>query len=114
MRHVSIPVTGRAFASPCNGCRPSGDSRSELASRVLKFGHCDAVSRSTGECDELNKDQAKSVAEKGKGKVNEGVGKVTGNPARELKGDLQQEAGQTRKDVGDIEEAAKDSAKRHP
>lgn len=42
------------------------------------------------------------------------MGKVTGSPARELKGDLQQEAGQTRKDVGDIEEAAKDSAKRGP
>jgi uncharacterized protein YjbJ (UPF0337 family) len=61
----------------------------------------------------MNKDQAKGVAEKAKGKVNEAVGKVTGNPARELKGDLQQEAGQTRKDIGDMEEAAKDRTRRH-
>ena len=40
------------------------------------------------------------------------LGKVTANPARELKGDLRQEAGQTRKDIGDLEDAAKDGGKR--
>ncbi|WP_042260520.1 CsbD family protein [Paraburkholderia heleia] len=59
----------------------------------------------------MNKDQVKGTAEKMKGKVNEAVGRATGNPARELKGDVQQEAGQTRKDVGDMKEAAKDMAK---
>ncbi|QGZ63209.1 CsbD family protein [Paraburkholderia acidisoli] len=61
----------------------------------------------------MNKDQVKGTAEKMKGKVNEAVGRATDNPARELKGDLQQEAGQARKNVGDMKEAAKDSIKRH-
>jgi uncharacterized protein YjbJ (UPF0337 family) len=66
--------------------------------------------RFTWRCN-MNKDQVKGTAEKVKGKVNEAVGKATNNPARELKDDVQQEAGQTRKGVGDVKEAAKDSKK---
>ncbi|MGF6937060.1 uncharacterized protein YjbJ (UPF0337 family) [Paraburkholderia sp. UCT70] len=61
----------------------------------------------------MNKDQVKGVAQKMKGKVNEAMGKVTGRPARELKGDVEQAAGQARKDVGDAKEAAKDRTTRH-
>lgn len=61
---------------------------------------------------QMNKDQVKGVAEKVKGKVNEEVGKATDNPGRELKGDLQQGAGQARKDIGDMKEAIKDDASR--
>ncbi|WP_430228927.1 CsbD family protein [Paraburkholderia tropica] len=61
----------------------------------------------------MNKDQVKGTAEKLKGKVNEAVGRATHNPQRELKGDMQQAAGQARKNVGDLKEAAKDVTKRH-
>ncbi|CAM2143672.1 MULTISPECIES: CsbD family protein [Paraburkholderia] len=61
----------------------------------------------------MNKDQVKGTAEKLKGKVNEAVGRATDNPQRELKGDMQQAAGQARKNVGDLKEAAKDVTKRH-
>ncbi|CAG9210984.1 General stress protein CsbD [Paraburkholderia tropica] len=61
----------------------------------------------------MNKDQVKGTAEKIKGKVNEAVGRATDNPQRELKGDMQQAAGQARKNMGDLKEAAKDMTKRH-
>ena len=60
----------------------------------------------------MNKDQVKGVAEKVKGKVNEAVGTATDDPAQELKGDVQQGAGQARKNVGDMKEAATDASKR--
>ena len=41
----------------------------------------------------MNKDQVKGVAEKAKGKVNQAVGNVTNDPARQAKGDLQEAAG---------------------
>jgi uncharacterized protein YjbJ (UPF0337 family) len=40
-------------------------------------------------------------------KVNEAVGKATGNKARELKGDLQKAAGSVRKSYGDAKEQVK-------
>lgn len=61
----------------------------------------------------MNKDQVKGTAEKIKGKVNEAVGRATDNPQRELKGDVQQAAGEARKNYGDMKEAVKDSTKRH-
>ena len=36
----------------------------------------------------MNEDQVKGVGEKVKGKINEGVGKMTDDPAQEAKGDL--------------------------
>ncbi len=59
----------------------------------------------------MNKDQVKGVGEQIKGKVNEAVGKATNNPAKELKGDLQQGAGKVQKAYGDAKEDAKDQAK---
>jgi uncharacterized protein YjbJ (UPF0337 family) len=59
----------------------------------------------------MNKDQVKGAAENVKGKINEAVGKATGDKSRELKGDLQQGAGEVRKAYGDAKEAAKDHAK---
>ena len=59
----------------------------------------------------MNKDQVKGAAENVKGKINEAVGKATGDKSRELKGGLQQGAGEVRKAYGDAEEAAKDHAK---
>jgi uncharacterized protein YjbJ (UPF0337 family) len=60
----------------------------------------------------MNKDQAKGVGQQIKGKVNEAVGKVTNNPGKELKGDLQQGAGKVQKAYGDAKEDAKDNARR--
>jgi uncharacterized protein YjbJ (UPF0337 family) len=62
---------------------------------------------------DMNKDQVKGVAEKVKGKVNETVGRATGDKGQELKGDLQQGAGEMRKSYGDAKEEAKDNAKRN-
>jgi uncharacterized protein YjbJ (UPF0337 family) len=59
----------------------------------------------------MNKDQVKGVGEQVKGKVNEAVGKATDDPAKELKGDLQQGAGKVQKSYGDAKEDAKDAAK---
>ncbi|RKP55752.1 CsbD family protein [Pararobbsia silviterrae] len=53
----------------------------------------------------MNKDHVKGEAEKLKGKVNEAVGKMRGDTAQELKGDLQQGAGEARKRVGDVKDA---------
>jgi uncharacterized protein YjbJ (UPF0337 family) len=49
----------------------------------------------------MNRDQLKGVAQRVKGKVNEVVGKATGNRTQQLKGDLQQAAGTARKAYGD-------------
>jgi uncharacterized protein YjbJ (UPF0337 family) len=57
----------------------------------------------------MNKDQVKGVTEKAKGKINEALGKATGNKTQELKGDLQQAAGTVRKAYGD----AKQQIKKH-
>lgn len=53
------------------------------------------------------------MGEQVKGKINEAVGKATDNPAKELKGDLQQGAGKVQKSYGDAKEDAKDQAKRN-
>ncbi|SAL55283.1 CsbD-like protein [Caballeronia turbans] len=58
----------------------------------------------------MNEDQVKGVGEKVKEKINEGVGKMTDDPAQEAKGDAQQIGGEARKQVGNAEEDAKDAA----
>ena len=55
----------------------------------------------------MNKDQVKGVGEQVKGKVNETVGKVTGNKSQELKGDVQQGLGKAQKAHGDVKEEIK-------
>jgi len=60
----------------------------------------------------MNKDQAKGMAEKVKGKVNETIGRATGDRKQEVKGDIQQAAGETRKKAGDVKEAVKDTARK--
>jgi uncharacterized protein YjbJ (UPF0337 family) len=56
----------------------------------------------------MNEDHIKGQAEKVKGKLNEVTGKVTGDKGQELTGDLQQGAGEARKTVGDVKDAAKE------
>jgi uncharacterized protein YjbJ (UPF0337 family) len=60
----------------------------------------------------MNKDQTHGVTEQVKGKVNEVVGKVTGDRAQEAKGDIQQGLGKAQKAAGDVREHVKDQAKR--
>jgi uncharacterized protein YjbJ (UPF0337 family) len=57
----------------------------------------------------MNKDQVKGTAEKVKGKVNKAVGSATGDTAQELKGQVQQGAGEARKQYGDVKEDVKKS-----
>jgi uncharacterized protein YjbJ (UPF0337 family) len=60
----------------------------------------------------MNKDQVKGTAEKVKGKVNEAVGNATDDAAQKAKGQLQQGAGEARKQYGDLKEDVKDGAKK--
>lgn len=55
----------------------------------------------------MNKDQVKGTAEKVKGKVNETIGRTTGDRKQEVKGDVQQTAGRARKNLGDARETVK-------
>lgn len=55
----------------------------------------------------MNKDQVKGPAEKVKGKVNENIGRATGDRKQEVKGDVQQTADQAQKNLGDAKETVK-------
>lgn len=55
----------------------------------------------------MNKDQVKGTVGKVKGKINETIGRATGNTKQEVKGDIQQAVGQARKNLGDAKEAVK-------
>ena len=59
----------------------------------------------------MNKDQVKGVAEKVKGKVNEAIGRTTGDTKQEVKGDAQQAVGEVQKKYGDAKEAIRKHAK---
>ncbi|MBT2792734.1 CsbD family protein [Paraburkholderia strydomiana] len=60
----------------------------------------------------MNKDQIKGAAERVTGKVNEAVGRATGDPTQEVKGDVQQATGEGRKKAGDVREAVKDTTRK--
>jgi uncharacterized protein YjbJ (UPF0337 family) len=62
----------------------------------------------------MNKDRVKGTAEKVKGKVNETIGRATGDRKQEVKGDVQQAVGEARKKAGDVEEAVKDATTQKP
>jgi uncharacterized protein YjbJ (UPF0337 family) len=62
----------------------------------------------------MNKDQVKGTAEKVKGKVNETIGRATGDRKQEVKGGVQQAVGEARKKAGDVEEAVKDTTTQKP
>ena len=49
----------------------------------------------------MNTDQRKGIAEEIKGYVNKGVGSITGNEDRKVKGEAQITNGDNRKDLGD-------------
>jgi uncharacterized protein YjbJ (UPF0337 family) len=49
-----------------------------------------------------------------KGKVNETIGRATGDKKQEVKGDAQQVAGEARKQAGDVKEAVKDRTTHKP
>lgn len=55
----------------------------------------------------MNKDQLEGVGKKVKGKVNELVGKATGNTTQQIKGELQQGAGEVQKQYGNVKEDLK-------
>ncbi|KXU94757.1 general stress protein CsbD [Caballeronia megalochromosomata] len=57
----------------------------------------------------MNKDQVKGTAEKEKEKLNEGVDEMTGDTVQQVKGQVQQGAGEARKQYGDAKEEVKRS-----
>ncbi len=59
----------------------------------------------------MNKDQVKGRINEAKGAVKETVGKATGNPGTQLKGNLQKNAGKVQAAVGDAREDAKQSVR---
>ena len=62
----------------------------------------------------MNKDQVKGTGEKVKGKVNEAIGRATGDKQQEVKGDAQQVVGEARKQAGKVKEAVKDRTTQKP
>ncbi|VBB16509.1 CsbD family protein [Burkholderia stabilis] len=60
----------------------------------------------------MNKDQVRGIAKKARGKVNEVIGRVTGNATQEIRGDAQQAAGEVQKKFGDAREAIRKQAKK--
>jgi uncharacterized protein YjbJ (UPF0337 family) len=85
------------ITTPAHACEPARRStwpafcvvevsRAKLA-RVIQGGR-------------MNKDQVKGIGLRVKGKLNEAVGKATGNRSQEIKGDLQQAAGGIRQSFG--------------
>ena len=59
----------------------------------------------------MNKDQIKGAAKVAEGKIQQGVGKLTGNEKQQAKGLLNQAAGKTQKNYGDAKQVAKDLVK---
>ena len=59
----------------------------------------------------MNKDQVKGSVKVAEGKIQQNVGKVTGNETQQAKGLLKQVAGKTQKNLGDAKQAMKDMAK---
>lgn len=59
----------------------------------------------------MNKDQVKGQVKVAEGKIQQSVGKMTGNETTQAKGLLKQAAGKVQKSFGDAKQAAKDLAK---
>lgn len=57
----------------------------------------------------MNKNQVKGVAKDIAGKIQEGVGKLTGSKEQQVKGLVKQAKGKTEKAVGDVKEVIKDA-----
>lgn len=57
----------------------------------------------------MNKNQVKGTAKEIAGKIQEGVGKMTGSKKQQVKGATKQVAGKTEKNLGDAKKAMKDS-----
>ncbi|CAB3803617.1 CsbD family protein [Pararobbsia alpina] len=60
----------------------------------------------------MNRDQMKGTAEKVKGKVNEALGRATGDRKQEVKGDVQQATGEARKKAGDVKDTVKNTTRK--
>lgn len=58
----------------------------------------------------MNKDQIKGSAKVAEGKIQQGVGKITGSEKQQAKGLLKQAAGKAEKTYGDAKQAAKNVA----
>lgn len=61
----------------------------------------------------MNKDQVEGSAKNLAGKVQQKVGAAVGSEKQQAKGLGKQIEGKTQKAVGDVEEAIKDSSKKH-
>lgn len=60
----------------------------------------------------MNRDQVKGTAKDVAGKVQEEVGKVTGNREQEAKGEARQVEGQVQKGVGNLKDKVDDAVKK--
>ena len=61
----------------------------------------------------MNKDQVKGVAKEISGKVQQGVGKLTGSKEQQGKGLIKEAEGKAEKSYGDAKEVLKDQIKKH-
>lgn len=60
----------------------------------------------------MHKDQVEGGMKDAKGKVKEGVGKMTGNERLEAEGHMDQAKGKVQKGVGDLKDGARDALKK--
>jgi len=60
----------------------------------------------------MNRDQVKGTAKDVTGKVQEGVGKATGNREQEAKGEAKQVEGKVQKGVGNLKDKVDDAVKK--
>jgi len=60
----------------------------------------------------LNRNQVKGTAKDVAGKVQEKVGKLTGNTSQQVKGTAKQVEGKVQKGMGNVQEAGRDADKR--
>src|ERR1700686_1991389 len=121
MCNAFAPHNANAFQfTPLTGPAGGRRSRSSQAPRLRSFICLPRYGRQTIHESVLhwrsamNKDQVKGTAEKVKGKVNETIGRATGDRKQEVKGDVQQAVGEARKKAGDVEEAVKDATTQKP
>ncbi|MEJ7667876.1 MAG: CsbD family protein [Casimicrobiaceae bacterium] len=60
----------------------------------------------------MNRNQVKGTAKDVAGKVQEKVGKLTGNTSQQVKGTAKQVEGKVQKGMGDVQEVGRDADKR--
>jgi uncharacterized protein YjbJ (UPF0337 family) len=105
-RGAPSDTAGRIFKGKPSGARAQAwASVGRAGTRIAEGFRAFTILSTRGTT--MNKDQLEGVGKKVKGKVNELVGKATGNTTQQIKGELQQGAGEVQKQYGNVKEDLK-------